>query len=154
MKLEGLIKLTEKSKKRIGRGHGSGRGGHTSTRGAKGQKARGSVSLIFEGTKLKKSWIKRLPLIRGKGKFKSHQNKVFVLNLDRLSPFKEGEKVTIPSLKEKGILPKDFAESFSLKILSGGEISVPLSIFLPCSRKAAEKIEKAGGKINQGVNYL
>ena len=46
-----LIKTTQKRHKRIGRGHGSGRGGHTSTRGNKGQKAREDIGLLFEGTK-------------------------------------------------------------------------------------------------------
>src|SRR3972149_1988059 len=65
----GLKKTVKKSKKRLGRGYGSGKGGHTSSRGQKGQKSRGKVGVIFEGYKVKKSLIKRLPLLRGKGKF-------------------------------------------------------------------------------------
>lgn len=64
-------RLISKSKKRIGRGIGSGKGGHTSSRGQKGQKSRGSIHILFEGMKTKKSLLKRLPLLRGKGKFKS-----------------------------------------------------------------------------------
>lgn len=48
---------------------GSGKGSHTVGRGQKGQKARGSVGVLFEGVKMKKSLLKRLPLMRGKGKF-------------------------------------------------------------------------------------
>jgi len=64
-----LPKVVERSKKRRGRGIGSGKGGHTSGRGEKGQKSRGSIGVLFEGMKMKKSLLKRLPLMRGKGKF-------------------------------------------------------------------------------------
>lgn len=148
MNLSTLTKLTTKSKKRIGRGHGSGRGGHTSTRGSKGQKARRSISLIFEGSKLKKSWIKRLPLLRGKNKFKSFSPGSYLVNLDQLSVFKNGDEVTLASLKQKSILPKD-SGNVPVKILSRGELKVGLTVLLPCSKAAAEKIKKAGGKITK-----
>lgn len=57
------------AKKRLGRGYGSGKGGHTSSRGQKGQKSRTDVHILFEGLKVKKSTIKKFPLLRGKGKF-------------------------------------------------------------------------------------
>lgn len=147
MNLSNLTKIKTKSKKRIGRGHGSGRGGHTSTRGTKGQKARGAISLIFEGTKLKKSLIKRLPLIRGKRKFKPFRHPSLILNLSYLSVFKEGEKVDIASLIKKGILTEDFDKRTKVKILSEGEIKIPLLVSVACSQKAKEKIERSGGKI-------
>lgn len=49
---------------------GSGKGSHTSGRGQKGQKSRSGLHILFEGIKTKKSFLKRLPLQRGKGKFK------------------------------------------------------------------------------------
>lgn len=147
MDLSSLSKQVAKSKKRIGRGHGSGRGGHTSTRGSKGQKARRSISLIFEGSKLKKSWVKRLPLLRGKGKFKSYRQGSYLINLDQLSVFKDGDEVTLASLKQKAVLPKSFGSSVPVKILNRGEVKVGLTVLLPCSKAAAEKIRKAGGKI-------
>lgn len=64
-----LPKIVTRAKKRIGRGRGSGKGGHTVGRGQKGQKVRGKVGVLFEGMKMKKSLIKRLPFVRGKGKF-------------------------------------------------------------------------------------
>ncbi len=70
-----LPKVVAKSKKRVGRGIGSGRGGHTSGRGQKGQKSRGNIGILFEGLKTKKSLLKRLPLMRGKGKFHPKRNK-------------------------------------------------------------------------------
>jgi ribosomal protein L15 len=57
------------SKKRLGRGYGSGKGGHTSSRGQKGQKSRRKMHVLFEGLKVKKSTLKKFPLLRGKGKF-------------------------------------------------------------------------------------
>jgi len=57
------------AKKRLGRGYGSGKGGHTSGRGQKGQKSRTNLHILFEGLKVKKSTIKKFPLLRGKGKF-------------------------------------------------------------------------------------
>ena len=64
-----LLKVTEKRKKRVGRGMGSGKGSHTAGRGQKGQKSMGDIGILFEGYKMKKSYLKRLPLQRGKGKF-------------------------------------------------------------------------------------
>jgi len=64
-----LPKVVAKSKKRVGRGMGSGKGSHTSGRGQKGQKSRGTIGVLFEGMKMRKSYLKRLPLMRGKGKF-------------------------------------------------------------------------------------
>jgi large subunit ribosomal protein L15 len=146
MKLSELPRMSEKRKKRIGRGHGSGRGGHTSTRGNKGQRSRGKIALMFEGTKIKKSLLKRLPLFRGKGKFKSRQPETLIINLKYLNVFGKNEEVTLESLKAKGILAQD-QPIRKIKILGDGEIGVPLKIFLPVSKAAKEKIEKAGGQV-------
>lgn len=56
---------------------GSGKGSHTSSHGQKGQKSRGKIHVLFEGMKMKKSLLKRLPLMRGKGKFHSRKKKVY-----------------------------------------------------------------------------
>jgi len=147
MKLSNLSKTVHKSKKRIGRGHGSGRGGHSSTRGTSGQKQRSRVSMFFEGTKVKKSLLKRLPLFRGKSKFKSHSVKPLIINLKYLNVFKPQEVVNLDSLKSKGILEKKLASNTVVKILGEGEIGIPLIIELSCSKNAQKKIEKAGGKV-------
>jgi len=65
-----LPKVVTKRAKRLGRGYGSGKGGHTVGRGEKGQKTRNKIGVLFEGMKVKKSLLKRLPFRRGKGKFK------------------------------------------------------------------------------------
>lgn len=146
MDLTNLVSLkTKKRKKRIGRGYGSGKGGHTVGRGSKGAKARGKIPLTFAGTKIKKSWLQRLPLWRGKG-IGSREKKVVGVNLDVLEKlFKAREKVDEKSLKERlGTKGKRF------KILGRGRLMKPLLVSVPCSQKAAEKIKKAGGKVEKG----
>ncbi len=147
MLLNNLLKTTSKKKKRIGRGYGSGKGGHTVGRGQKGQKSRHQPFLLFEGKKTQKSLLRRLPLLRGKDKFKPRQGKAIIINLDQLSGFPAGEKVSLEVLVERGLVEKDEAKR-GVKILGRGETKKPLEVTLPCSKGAREKIEKAGGKIH------
>jgi len=79
-----LPKVTRRPKKRVGRGVGSGKGSHTSGRGQKGQGSRDGIPVLFEGMKMKKSLIKRLPLKRGKGKFHAKQNRNDKINAFKL----------------------------------------------------------------------
>lgn len=134
------------SKKRLGRGYGSGKGGHTSSRGQKGQKARAKINVLFEGVKVKKSFVKRLPFIRGKAKFKAGL-KPFTLNLDSFSDFsKKFKKVNLETLISSGLVAaKDVSRG--VKILGKGQIKDKLTFELPVSKSAAEKIKKAGGEI-------
>jgi large subunit ribosomal protein L15 len=147
MNLNQLPKTTMKGKKRVGRGYGSGKGGHTVGRGAKGDKARGKVGLAFEGTKVKKSLIKRLPLQRGKGKLKPFKNKSLIVNLYCLNLFKKDTKIDLDSLIKAGIVAEKQARAFGVKILGDGELKVALEVNLPCSKPAMEKIKKAGGQV-------
>jgi len=137
---------TIKKSKRVGRGYGSGKGGHTVGRGQKGQKSRSSTHILFEGTKLKKSLLRRLPLQRGKARFKASPKPV-IIKLDYLNVFKAGEKVTIDSLAKKGIVKKDEAQKYGVKIL-GGKLDKKLTVTVPVSKSAGLVIEKLGGKIN------
>jgi len=146
MQLNKLPKTTKRSSKRIGRGIGSGKGGHTSGRGQKGQKSRGSVGIMFEGTKMRKSLIKRLPFLRGKGKFKSGR-KPIIINLKFLDFLPANSLVDLNILAKNNLISREQALKFGVKILGDGQISKPLIIKLPISKKAAEKIIKAGGKI-------
>jgi len=143
---EKLMKTTVKSKKRVGRGYGSGKGGHTSGRGQKGQKSRGKIGVIFEGTKVKKSLIKRLPLKRGKGKFKSGK-KPIIVKLSLLNLLTTGSTVNIESLVKNKIVDKKDAVKFGVKILGDGELTKKLTIQLPISKSAAKVMEKVGGKV-------
>ncbi len=146
--LSDLPKITHKEKKRSGRGVGSGKGGHASAgRGRKGTKARYNVKLTFDGTKIKKSWLKRLPFWRGKGRQKGEPKPV-VINVSQLDKhFKKGEEVTKETLYDQGLLrKKDWSKG--AKILGQGELNTELVVKLPVSKTAAKKIKKAGGKIS------
>ena len=151
MNLSQLPKTNKRSKKRAGRGYGSGKGGHTVGRGNKGQKARSKVPLLFEGTKAKKSLIKRLPLQRGKGKLKSLKPGPVVVNLSYLNLFKAGDKVNLASLIKKGIVDSKQANSLGVKILGEGELKLALKVELPCSKGAMAKIKKVGGTVSNPV---
>lgn len=145
MNLTNLPKIKKRPAKRLGRGHGSGKV-KTSGRGTKGQKARENVKLAFAGSSLQASWLKRLPLVRGKGKNRSHNHKrPFIVNLKYLNSLKPQTEVTLESLKKNKIIMDDVSK---VKILGDGELKVALIVKLPCSKGAAKKIEKAGGKID------
>ena len=143
---EKLPKTIIKKTKRRGRGYGSGRGGHTAGRGTKGQKSRGKIGVLFEGIKMKKSFIKRLPLRRGKGKFKA-KPKPLIVKLAYLDLMPAGTKVDTTALSKFGIVRKKDADIYGVKILGNGEIKKKFTVLLPISRSAAKRIEKAGGKI-------
>lgn len=147
MKLETIIKRKARvmKAKRIGRGYGSGVGGHTVGRGAKGQKSRsGHKSLIsFEGGNV--PFYRRMPKYKGfNNQFKVENAAVNVFVLEE--SYKDGETVTVESLKEKGIVRKNAA---SVKILGNGDLKKRLVIegIALVSSSAREKIEKAGGSI-------
>jgi large subunit ribosomal protein L15 len=141
-----LPKTVTRSKKRVGRGYGSGKGGHTAGRGQKGQKTRNKMGVLFEGIKVKKSIIKRIPLQRGKGKFKS-KNKPLVVKLSYLNLLPAGTKVNVENLIKHGIVKKDDAQKYGVKILGDGKLEKKLTIALPISKSAAKTVEKIGGKI-------
>ncbi len=147
MELNKLPKISTRSKKRVGRGFGSGKGGHTSGRGQKGQKSRGKIPMTMEGTKIKKSLLKRLPLRRGKGKFKPISPKPLIVNIKYLNLFKKDEEVTLESLIKKGVVDSKQAKTAGVKILGDGEIKIALKVRVPSSKGAAKKIIKAGGQI-------
>lgn len=143
-----LPKIVSKRKKRIGRGLGSGKGGHTVGRGTKGQKAREKIAISFFGTKMKKSLIKRLPLQRGKGKLKA-RGKPIIVNLEYLNLIPKGSLVDEEVLAKAGIVKLEDAKKFGVKILGRGKLSHSLTIAVPISRSAAKKVIKARGKIKK-----
>ena len=132
MNLSKLPKIVSRPKKRVGRGIGSGKGGHTSGRGTKGQKAREKVSLIFEGTKTKKSFVKRLPFLRGKGKFKAWGEKHVVVKLADLSDWPVKTPVTLENLIKRGVVKEGVGK---VKILGQGESRTTLVIKVPTSKQ-------------------
>lgn len=139
-----LVSTVKKSQRRLGQGHGSGRG-KTGGRGTKGQKARGKIPLSFEGGAL--PLIKRLPFHRGKGKNKVFKPTPIVLNVKVLNILPKNSEVTVESLVKYRIVDASDARQYGVKILGDGELSMPLSVRLPVSKGAKEKIEKAGGSV-------
>jgi len=113
MNLSNLPKITSKSKKRVGRGYGSGKGGHTSGRGQKGQKSRSKVPIWFEGGQL--PLIRRTPFIKGKGRFKSIKPQPITINLTRLNNFKKDSTVNLKTAIETLKLHPKRTEKHGLK---------------------------------------
>lgn len=149
MDLSNLLRLQghKKKSKRIGRGYGSGKGGHTVGLGTKGQKARGSAKNIlgFEGGQM--PLYKRMPQIGG---FRNPRSKTIIsVNIRDLLKFDEKTEVTPEILLKEGIIKK--MPSQGVKILSNGKIKnkITLKGFL-YSKEAKEKLEKFGCKIIEG----
>jgi large subunit ribosomal protein L15 len=140
MKLEKLSKTTQRSHKRLGRGYGSGKGGHTSSRGQKGQKSRGKLPLYFEGSKMRKTYVRRAPMLRGKMKFKGLKARPFILNLRDLADWKAGEAVTVDNLIKAGYLPKE-AKTAGVKLLGNGKLAAKLKVEIPTSKSVAKKLK-------------
>jgi large subunit ribosomal protein L15 len=135
-----------KSRKRIGRGQGSGHGG-TATKGHKGQKSRSgaSIPVWFEGGQMPIQ--RRLP----KGGFKNRSRVAYdPVNLARLATLveegrlAEGAAVTPETLRGLGIGGKHGR----YKILGDGELTKKLDVSAHAfSKSAREKIEAAGGTV-------
>ena len=128
-------------RKRIGRGPGSGRGGHTSTRGQKGQGSRSGSSTRpgFEGG--------QLPLARRLPK-RGFNNKSFSIvfipvNLESLNHFDDGSTVDENALREAGLVN---GRGDGVKILARGQLEKKLTIKANAFSAAAKAaIEAKGG---------
>lgn len=142
MKLHTLPKILQKSKKRLGQGYGSGRGGHTSSRGQKGQKSRGSVRLSFTGSSW--VWFKRLPFIRGKSRFSSLRSS-YTVSLTDLNQFKAGTKVDLAALRQAGIIGKSEGVKTRVRLVGTGTLTKKLTVLIPASSTAVKAILDAGG---------
>lgn len=133
-----------RSAKRRGRGHGSGKGGHTVGRGNKGQKARtgGQVPNWFEGGQ--SPLVRKLPFYGG---FHNPRPKnVLAVNLSRVQALFPSDKVLTPAhFAKKGLFKE--SEKIIVKILGRGtlESAKDFSGF-SYTKKAKIAIEKLGGK--------
>lgn len=143
-----LVKITDKSSKRVGRGIGSTKGGHTTGRGVKGDTIRGSTRITFDGTKIKKGWIKRLPFLRGKHRVLAKPI-LITFNLDQIEKwFKVGETVDLKTLSKKSKL-NEYDLGKSVKILSKGKLTKAVNFKgLLFSEGAKKQILANGGKID------
>ena len=130
-----------KSRKRVGRGPGSGKG-KTSGRGHKGQKSRSGSKTTkgFEGGQMPLQ--RRIPKVG----FTNIFNKKYALvNVGDLNRFEGVEVIDETFLLDSGIINKLYD---GVKVLGDGEINKPLILKVQkASKTASAKIEAAGGKV-------
>ncbi len=135
-----------RSKIRVGRGIGSGKG-KTSGRGVKGQKSRSGVAIkSFEGGQM--PLYRRLP----KRGFNSISiERIAVLNLEKIQSYIDKKTIKVSELLNAELLKKlkiINKNSTKLKILGTGEIKDKVNIEANlASKSAVEKLEKIGGSI-------
>ena len=132
-----------KSRKRLGRGSGSGLG-KTAGKGDKGQNARsgGGVRLGFEGGQMP---LYRKLASRGFSNYPFKKINKVINIADIESAYNNGDKVSLETLLEKDLIRRS---DKNVKLLGNGELTKKLEVSLEnISASAKEKIEKAGGSI-------
>jgi large subunit ribosomal protein L15 len=146
LSLHTLAKITARGKKRLGRGYGSGKGGHTSGRGQKGQKSRRTIQWWFEGGQL--PLVKRVPFLRGKGRLNPLKQKQVIIKTGQFNKLKSGSLINIDTLIHERMVSETDTKNRGVKILAGGLLKKKLTISgLKLSAGAKKEIEKAGGII-------
>ena len=135
-----------KSKIRVGRGIGSGKG-KTSGRGVKGQKSRSGVAIkSFEGGQM--PLYRRLPKRGFNPISKEH---IAILNLEKIQSYIDKKSINVSDTINSELLKKNKLinkSSDKLKILGTGEIKDKVNIVADLASKSAiEKLEKIGGSI-------
>ena len=126
-------------KRRVGRGI-AGKGGKTAGRGTKGQGARDTVPVGFEGGQLPLK--QRVPKLKG---FKNpFRVEYAVVNLDTIEAF-DGDDVTPETLRAKGLVHKHGL----VKVLGRGELTRAVRVRAHAFSKSAEQaITAAGGSVD------
>ncbi len=145
IKLNNISKMN-KSKIRVGRGIGSGKG-KTSGRGVKGQKSRSGVAIkSFEGGQM--PLYRRLPK---RGFNPIEKKNIAILNLDKIQSYIDKKNIKTQDIINSELLKKlklINKNSKKLKILGSGEIKSKINIEADlASKSAVEKLEKIGGSI-------
>ena len=135
-----------KTKIRVGRGIGSGKG-KTSGRGVKGQKSRSGVAIkSFEGGQM--PLYRRLPK---RGFNPISKNEIAILNLEKIQSFIDKKNIKTSDILNSDLLKKlklINKNSRKLKILGTGEIKEKINIEADLASKSAlKKLEKIGGSI-------
>ena len=146
-----MIKLNNrnkinKSKLRVGRGIGSGKG-KTSGRGVKGQKSRSGVAIkSFEGGQM--PLYRRLPK---RGFNPINKKTIAILNLNKIQSYIDKKSIKTTDTLNSNLLKKlklIDQNSIKLKILGSGAIKDKINIEADlASKSAVEKLEKIGGSI-------
>lgn len=142
LELQDLVSVrgSKQSKRRIGRGHGSG-WGKTAGKGHKGQNARsgGGVRPGFEGGQMPLQ--RRIPK---RGFNNIFAKKVVAVNVGDLEKFGEGSVIDANELISMGLVNRSFDK---IKILGEGNLTKSLTVKAQMfSKSAQQKIELAGGK--------
>jgi large subunit ribosomal protein L15 len=135
---------SRRTKRRVGRGHGSGRV-KTSGRGTKGQNARsgGGTRVGFEGGQ--NPWTMRIPHKRGFniGRFRKSIQELSLRDLERA--FDAGQSVNVAALRERGLIDN---EKDPVKLLGSGALSKRLTLEVHyASAGARAAVEAAGGTL-------
>lgn len=136
---------SNKSKRRIGRGPGSGMGG-TSTRGHKGAKSRSGYKkkVGFEGGQMPLQ--RRVPKYGFKNINRVEYKAINIETIDKLATDKNLDKVSVADLMQAGLVRKNQL----VKILGVGTLSKKFDVEANAfSKKAEEIITAAGGAINK-----
>lgn len=127
------------SKKRVGRGIGSGHG-KTSTRGQDGQNSRsgGGVRPGFEGGQM--PLTRRLPK---RGFVNIFAKEYSIVNVSDLNKFEDGTEITAEILRKERLIRKI---NDGVKVLGNGEITKKLTVkAVKFTKSATDKIVAAGG---------
>ena len=136
---------SNKKRKRVGRGSGSGCG-KTAGRGFNGQKSRSGVSIKgFEGGQM--PLYRRLPK---RGFNNIFSKKIQTINFNQISNIIKKYNLKPNDIKENYFFEKKILNKSkgSLKLLNVGELSSPINIEVSfASKKAIEKVEKLGGSV-------
>ena len=137
---------TNKSKIRVGRGIGSGKG-KTCGRGVKGQKSRSGVAIkSFEGGQM--PLYRRLPK---RGFNPISKEYIAILNLEKIQFYITNKNIKVTDTINSNLLKKlklINKNSIKLKILGNGEIKDKINIEADLASKSAiKKLEKVGGSI-------
>lgn len=135
-----------KSRMRVGRGIGSGKG-KTSTRGQKGQKARNTVAVGFEGGQM--PLYRRLPK---RGFTNIFRKEYAVVNVGRIQKaidagkLNNAETLTVDALKAAGLVN---GVKNGVRLLNKGELTAKVTIEVNSASPAAvAAVEKAGGSVS------
>ena len=137
--------ISNKKRKRVGRGSGSGFG-KTAGRGVNGQKSRSGVAINgFEGGQM--PLYRRLPKRGFKNPF---SKKIQVINFIHIKNIINKYKINSDKIKESILFEKKIYNKSrgSLKLLNVGELTSSINIEISyASKKAIQKVEKSGGKV-------
>ncbi|WP_353471157.1 50S ribosomal protein L15 [Salipiger sp. H15] len=138
-----------RTKKRVGRGPGSGKG-KTGGRGIKGQKSRSGVAINgYEGGQM--PLYQRLPK---RGFNKPNRKSFAVVNLGLIQKFVEAGKLDAASINEDTLVASGLVRRKldGIRVLAKGDVTAALTIEVTGASKAAvEAVEKAGGALKTAV---